>query len=278
MAAEEAAAAAPDAQWRGIIRPMQGFWSRSQLALVWFVLALAASASSLSACKKAVPEAPPVLSQGAPPLDVKAEGKWLYTYADDAGHFVTTDDPKKVPETSRRVVRVLDPAANPAAPGSDPGKVYVIDLAELEKKGKVVARPLSREAFETGALSQLSPGESSAFPGGPGAGAGEPSGEAPAGSGEPTAAAPTATGTPVVTLYGASWCGACKQARAYLRSRRIPFADRDIERDQAAARELREKAQRLGVGADRIPVLDVRGRLLIGFDRARLEALLGEAT
>jgi arsenate reductase-like glutaredoxin family protein len=82
----------------------------------------------------------------------------------------------------------------------------------------------------------------------------------------------------VVTLYGASWCNACKAAREYLRARRIPFADRDIERDEAAARELRAKAKRLGIAADRIPVLDVRGRLLIGFDKARLEALLGEAT
>ena len=82
----------------------------------------------------------------------------------------------------------------------------------------------------------------------------------------------------MVTLYGTSWCGACKSARAYLRSRSIPFADKDVERDAAAARELREKASRLGVRADRVPILDVRGRLLIGFDKSRLEALLGEAS
>jgi len=27
-----------------------------------------------------------------------------------------------------------------------------------------------------------------------------------------------------------------------------------------------------------VPVIDVRGRLLLGFDRARIEALLGEST
>ena len=244
------------------------------------VLLFASLATPLAvSCKKSIPETPPGSAAPAPPLEVTAEGKWLYTYADDAGHFVTTDDPKKVPEGARRFVRVLDPAKAAAAPGSDPNAVYVIDLTQLEKKAKVLARPLSREAFETGALSQLPPGESSAFPGGPAAGGPPgPGGDEP--GNPPAAGAPGAdpAHAPVVTLYGASWCGACKQAREYLRSRRIPFADRDIERDPSAARELQEKARRLGVGADRIPVLDVRGRLLIGFDRARLEALLGEAS
>jgi glutaredoxin len=221
-------------------------------------------------CKKAVPEVPPAPAAATPPLEVTAGGKWLYTYADESGRFVTTDDVKKVPADARRVVRVIDPAE----PTSDPGRVHVVDLGEVEKKGKATARLLSREAFETGALSQLGPGASSPFPGGPGAVAGagaEPSGEQAQGSfGD--------AGPPVVTIYGASWCGACKEAKAYLRARRIPFAERDIERDPAAARELRAKASRLGIGADRIPVLDVRGRLLVGFDRARLEALLGEAT
>lgn len=231
----------------------------------FLVLALAAG------CRKSVPDAPPVSAKAPPPLEVTAEGKWLFTYADEAGRFVTTDDPKKVPASARRVVRVIDPGKGAEA-RPDLVAVYVIDLDELEKKGKVTARALSREAFETGALSQLPPGESSAFPG-PLAAA--PPGSHPAESAEPAPVNPTGA---VVTLYGAAWCGACKAAREYLRGRRIPFADRDIERDEAAARELREKAKRLGIAADRVPVLDVRGRLLIGFDKARLEALLGEAT
>ena len=88
----------------------------------------------------------------------------------------------------------------------------------------------------------------------------------------------SAPGTPVVTVYGTSWCGACRQARAYFAERKIPFADKDIEQDPAAARELGEKAAKMGIPTDRVPVLDVRGRLLLGFDRARVEALLGDPT
>jgi glutaredoxin len=82
----------------------------------------------------------------------------------------------------------------------------------------------------------------------------------------------------VVTIYGTSWCGACRAAREYLTGRKIPFADKDIEKDPEAARELTTKAAKMGIPTDRVPVIDVRGRLLLGFDRARIEALLGEAT
>jgi glutaredoxin len=223
----------------------------------------------VGACRKPAPEAPPA-GRSLPELVVDSRGKWLFTYVDEEGRFVTTDDPEKVPASSRHLVRVIDPGKR-AADRGDVLTVYVVDLNELIRAGKAPARVLSREAFETGALAQLAPGESSVFPGAGGVEAapeGEPPPPATAPSGEPA----------VVTLYGTSWCGACKAARQYLSSRKIPFADKDIERDPAAARELADKAARLGVKADRVPILDVRGRLLIGFDKTRFEALLGEAS
>jgi glutaredoxin 3 len=225
----------------------------------------------LAACRKPAPDVPPVQERSLPPLEVESKGKWLYTYADESGRFVTTDDAAAVPAGSRRLVRVTDPS-RAATERRDGVTVYVLDLDELAARGKVAARTLSRQAFETGALAQLSPGESSMLP--------VPGAPPPSDPGA-AAAAPTPApggGTAVVTLYGTSWCTACKSARSYLRERRIPFADKDIEKDAGAARELREKAGRLGVRADRVPILDVRGRLLIGFDKDRLEALLGEAS
>ena len=59
-------------------------------------------------------------------------------------------------------------------------------------------------------------------------------------------------------------------------SRKIPFADKDVEKDADAARELAAKAAKMGIPTDRVPVIDVRGRLLLGFDQARIETLLGE--
>jgi glutaredoxin len=253
---------------------------RSRSAFVPVALWLAAALVAASACRKSAPEAPPVAERELPPLEVSNDAsknaskgaKWLYTYVDAQGAFGTTDDPAAIPEGSRRLVRVIDPS-RAAGERRDTVQVYVIDAAELIASGKVKAQVISREAFETGALAQLPPGESSAWPA-----PADPAAPAPAASpgAKPAPSVPGAA--PVVTLYGTSWCGACRSARQYMASRKIPFADKDIEKDPAAAAELRAKAARLGVPADRVPILDVRGRLLIGFDKARLEALLGEAT
>ena len=231
------------------------------------VVALAALAP-IAGCRKPAPALPPPEDSRLPPLEVKKDGSWLFTYVDDNGQFITADKPDAVPPTSRRLVRVVDPS-KAAQDRHDTTNVYVVDVDELLRAGKAVARPVSRLAFETGAIAQLPPGASSlladrptAYDGGAGPGGG----------------APGAAGAAVVTVYGASWCGACREAERYLAGRKIPYVDKDIERDPAAARELHEKAARLGIPTDRIPILDVRGRLLIGFDRARLEALLGEAT
>jgi glutaredoxin len=180
-----------------------------------------------------------------------------------------------VPEAARALVRVFDPA-NPPPKNAETPEVFVADLNQLLKSGKAPAKPMSREAFETAALAQLPPGETSALTARPRGGQ-APAPPAVALGGDGGARAP-AGGTPVVTIYGTSWCGACRAARQYLTERRIPFADKDVENDPAAARELADKAGKLGVPTDRVPVIDVRGRLLLGFDRARIEALLGESS
>ncbi len=223
----------------------------------------------IGACRKAAPPAPPVAPGAPPTVEVLKGGRWLFTYAEPAGTFATTDKPETVPAPSRGLVRVIDPAAGDRA-GED--RVYVTNLNDLVDKGKTTARPMSREAFETGALAALPSGESSPFASRPGA----PPGPPPAGSPPPPPLPPGVK--PVVTIYGTSWCGACRAAREYMTAHKIPFADKDIERDPDAARELAAKAAKMGIPTDRVPVLDVRGRLLLGFDPARVEALLGQPT
>jgi glutaredoxin len=72
-------------------------------------------------------------------------------------------------------------------------------------------------------------------------------------------------GTPVV-VYGASWCQACAIAAAYLTRRRIPFVERDVEQDAAAAAA--RLATLVGAGLQprkTLPVVDVRGTVTLGF-------------
>jgi glutaredoxin len=75
-----------------------------------------------------------------------------------------------------------------------------------------------------------------------------------------------------VIVYGASWCGACHQAVAYLKGRKVPVVEKDIEQDPAAENEMRSKLARAGVHGGSIPVIDVKGKILVGFEPHALEA------
>jgi len=241
-----------------------------RMTAAWLMLLVAGWGLGLG-CKKSAPPAPKrELLHELPKLEVSKDSPLLYTYVENKGTFATTDKADDVPENARRLVRVVDPAK--ATDKQESNQVYVVDLGELLSAGKAVAKGLSREAFETGALAQLPPGESSPVSG--------PHGPAlpdvPVGGMDGGAAGPL--GPPVVILYGTPWCGACKAAKQYLAAKHIPYAYKDIESDPAAARELQAKASKMGIPTDRVPILDVRGRLLLGFDRARLDAMLGDAT
>ena len=218
-----------------------------------------------SACHRAAPAAP---AAEAPlgELQVLKDGRFLFTYVERSGTFSTTDKPDSIPEVARKVVRVADPTQLRAGETSS---VHVCDVEDLLKAGKAAAHTMSREAFETAALLQLPAGATSARAGHPVAAAG-------AAQAAPPIKSPP--GTPVVTIYGTSWCGACRAAREYFAAKKIPFADKDVEQDPAAAQELADKAAKLGIPTDRVPIIDVRGRLLLGFDKARVEALLGAST
>jgi len=244
---------------------------RTGISLRAFFVLTTLTAISAPACRRSAPDAPAAARTAPGTLEVLKDGRWLFTYMEPKGEFATTDKPEVIPAQSRAVVRVFDPS-NPPQKNNAGAEIYVADVNVLLKSGKAQAKPLSREAFETAALAQLPPGETSPLTARPAHAANEP----------PPAPPPAwdggAHGPPVVTIYGTSWCGACRAARQYLTERKIPFADKDIENDPAAAQELRDKASKMGIPTDRVPVIDVRGRLLLGFDRGRIEALLGEST
>jgi glutaredoxin-like YruB-family protein len=73
-----------------------------------------------------------------------------------------------------------------------------------------------------------------------------------------------------VTVYSTPTCGYCTAAKRYLKQCSIPFRDVDVSRDVRAAAEMERKTGQRGV-----PVIDVNGRAIVGFDKARLNAALG---
>lgn len=225
--------------------------------------ALAILLLSLPSCRKEAPPVPQheVTASELPQITIDASAKLLFIYYDGKGTFTSTTALKDVPQSSRGWVRVVDLHTRPDR-RLDHELVYV---ADLRKRGKNEHYPyivMSREAFESAASSGRAPGAS------------EPAAHA---------AATDASTTPLpknagVVLYGTSWCGVCKRARAWLQQRGTAFIEKDIEADPAAAAELMEKARKAGISPSGVPVIDVHGTLLQGFDPARLTALLGEST
>jgi len=72
-----------------------------------------------------------------------------------------------------------------------------------------------------------------------------------------------------VTIYSATWCAFCHAAKQYLDKLGVKYADKDVEADMQAGVEAVTKSGQRG-----IPVLDIGGDIIIGFDRPRIDAAL----
>lgn len=76
---------------------------------------------------------------------------------------------------------------------------------------------------------------------------------------------------PKVTVYSTPWCAFCKTEKEYLEHLGVAFVSKDVEEDPAAMTELSEK---LGGQFSGVPVTDIDGEIIRGFDRAKIDATL----
>lgn len=72
-----------------------------------------------------------------------------------------------------------------------------------------------------------------------------------------------------VIVYTTSWCGWCRKTLAFLDENGVVYENRDIEKDDLWRQELREKT-----GATSIPVVEIDGQIIRGFDPKRMRRLL----
>ncbi len=70
-------------------------------------------------------------------------------------------------------------------------------------------------------------------------------------------------------IYSATWCGYCHAVKQYLDKIGVAYDDRDIESDQKFATEAVDKSGQMG-----IPVVDIDGTIIVGFDRPKIDAAL----
>lgn len=72
-----------------------------------------------------------------------------------------------------------------------------------------------------------------------------------------------------VAIYTADWCAFCHAAKEYLDKKGVKYEERDVEKDPRYAEESVQKSGQRG-----IPVLDIDGTIIIGFDRPKIDAAL----
>jgi len=72
-----------------------------------------------------------------------------------------------------------------------------------------------------------------------------------------------------VVVYSTPSCPYCTMAKDFLKKKQVPFEDYDVSRDERRAEEMIRKSGQMGV-----PVLDVNGRILVGFRPADIENAL----
>lgn len=80
-----------------------------------------------------------------------------------------------------------------------------------------------------------------------------------------------AASTNPVIVYTTTWCAYCKMLKAYLSDKGVDWIEKDIEADPSAHAELMGK---IGGNFRGVPVADVNGTMILGFDRPSIDAAL----
>ena len=202
-----------------------------------------ASAAPLVACGKK--------SLGSPTTVVRDDTKGLlFTWIDKAGEYHVEESTGAVPFEGRDYVRVTDSAHD------DPSKVIIVDLRNTKTDGSYPVHYVTRAEFEGVAAARANKRVASGAP------VASTKGSGPA------------TSTGGVIIYGASWCKPCHMAAAHFKRRGVAFVEKDIEDDPGAAREMQSKLSASGKRGGSIPIIDVRGKILVGFDSDEVDRAL----
>ena len=80
----------------------------------------------------------------------------------------------------------------------------------------------------------------------------------------------SADGAHKVIVYSTPTCPYCKMAAQYFEENKVAFTEIDVSKDEKAAEEMVKKSGQLGV-----PVIDIDGKIIVGFDKEELARALG---
>jgi len=72
-----------------------------------------------------------------------------------------------------------------------------------------------------------------------------------------------------IKIYTTSHCHYCNMAKEFFRKIKVKYQEINVEKDEKAAEEMIEKSGQLGV-----PVIDIEGQIIVGFDRNAIQSVL----
>jgi glutaredoxin len=163
----------------------------------------------------------------------------LFSFVDAGGRVVSVPTAAAVPEAARKRVLVVDLAQTPEQRQAH-RFAFFADLSARGEGGEYPVVVVSRYDAAAGG-----------------------------------AAAPVAAVEGSVVVYSAAWCGYCKKTKAWLKEHGVAFVDRDVEKTPGASAELSAKLKAAHIPGGGIPVVDWGGDLVVGFDVAAYQKLLG---
>ena len=73
-----------------------------------------------------------------------------------------------------------------------------------------------------------------------------------------------------VTIYTTPTCPYCKQTNEFFKQNGVKYDEIDVSKDEAKAKQMIEKSGQMGV-----PVIDIDGEIIVGFDKGALTKALG---
>ncbi len=73
-----------------------------------------------------------------------------------------------------------------------------------------------------------------------------------------------------VIIYTTPYCAYCKMAKEYFKSKNIEYTEHDVMTNIPSREEMVKKSGQLGV-----PVIDIDGKIVVGFDKPKINEYLG---
>jgi glutaredoxin 3 len=73
-----------------------------------------------------------------------------------------------------------------------------------------------------------------------------------------------------IIIYSTPSCPYCVALKEYLKEKNFDFVDFDVSKDPQKLEEMIEKSGQMGV-----PVIDIDGEIIIGFDKEKIDQILG---